>query len=83
MKHGVKQCVTSKKGTVCDIPSPDSLTKPVVRLKANRDKTAWIATYMGGHVEYHEHDLLEGTEGKRRKILQCSPDTFALVETPP
>ena len=31
---------------MCDKPSPESLTKPVVRVEADRDKPAWIATYM-------------------------------------
>ena len=34
-------------GTLCDTPSPESITKPDVR---HEDKTAWIAM--------HEHDLI-------------------------
>ena len=30
-----------------DIPSPESVMMPVVRLEAHRDKTAWIATMAG------------------------------------
>jgi hypothetical protein len=35
-------------GTVCETPSPESKTIPVVRPEAYKDKTAWMATYMAG-----------------------------------
>ena len=31
-----------------------------------------------GHVDRHEHELLEGTREKTGQILQSSPNTFAL-----
>ena len=44
-------------GTVWETPSPESMTIPVVRPEAYKDKTAWMATYMAGGVEGLEHDL--------------------------
>ena len=35
-------------GTVCETPSPESSTIPVVRPDAYSDSTAWIATYIAG-----------------------------------
>ena len=35
-------------GTVCETPSPESITMPVVRPDAYSESTAWIATYMAG-----------------------------------
>ena len=35
-------------GTVCETPSPESSTMPVVRPEAYSESTAWIATYMAG-----------------------------------
>ena len=35
-------------GTVCDTPSPESSTQPVVRPEAYKESTAWMFTYMAG-----------------------------------
>ena len=38
----------TKDGTVCDMPSPDSLTMPAVRPEDSRESTAWIAMGKAG-----------------------------------
>ncbi|KAH3848551.1 hypothetical protein DPMN_090918 [Dreissena polymorpha] len=38
-------------GTVWDTPSPESMTIPVLRLRANRDNTACTATYIAGQLK--------------------------------
>ena len=45
MKDGVMQSVTFVDGH-CNTPSPESITKPVVRPEAYRDKIVWVAMYM-------------------------------------
>lgn len=35
-------------GTVCETPSPESNTIPVVLPEAYKDRTAWMATYIAG-----------------------------------
>lgn len=35
-------------GTVCETPSPESSTIPVVLPEAYKDRTAWMATYIAG-----------------------------------
>ena len=51
-----------------------------MRLEAQRQTSLDRHVY-GRHVYRLVHELLEGTEGQDR--LQSSPNTFALVETPP
>ena len=46
-------------GIVCDMPSPELLTKPVVCLEAQR-QNGLVRHVRGGHVEHLEHDLLKG-----------------------
>merc|ERR1712203_774113 len=38
----------SSTGTPWETPSPESMTIPVVRPEAYRERTAWMATYMAG-----------------------------------
>lgn len=52
LESGVMKNVTWQGITLIDwhsvrLPSPDSITIPVVRPDAYRDKTAWPATYIG------------------------------------
>ena len=51
-----------------------------MRLEA-QTQTSLDRHVYGGHVGRLVHELMEGTE--RQDRLQSSPNTFALVESPP
>ena len=52
-------------GTVRDMLSPKSLTRPVVRLSKQGQNSTYRHLH-GGQVERLKHGLLKGTEGKDR-----------------
>ena len=65
-KDGVRECVCSWMGTVCDTTSQEFITEAVVHLEANRDNTAWIDTRMADTLTVAQCVCSVGQEQARR-----------------
>ena len=59
-------------GTVCDTPSPESSTLPVVRPEAYSESTAWTATYVSNMIWVIFSRLALGFSGASVSNTGCS-----------